>query len=40
MAACIMTVEFGTIHYYFALVEYSEALQFFEYTLKEIGNYL
>ena len=25
MAATVMTAEFGTIHYYFSLKEYSEA---------------
>ena len=43
MAATVMTAEFGTIHYYSSLEEYSEAClcaQFFGQTLKLIGNHV
>ena len=42
MAATFMTAEFGTIHYYSSLEEYSEAkfVQFFGQTLKLIGNHV
>ena len=41
MAATVMTAEFGTIHYYSSLEEYSEAhVQFFGQTLKLIGNHV
>ena len=44
MTATVMTAEFGTIHYYSSLEEYSEFwslfVQFFGQTLKLIGNHV
>ena len=42
MAATVMTAEFGTIHYYSSLEEYSEAClcSFFGQTPKLIGNHV
>ena len=40
MAATVMTAEFGTIHYYSSLEEYSEACLCIGQTLKLIGNHV
>ena len=42
MAATVMTAEFGTIHYYSSLEEYSEAClcSSLGQTLKLIGNHV
>ena len=42
MAVTVMTAEFGIIHYYSSLEEYSEGLfvKFFGQTLKLIGNHV